>query len=176
MPGVPYVFIGRNRNISWGISRAAHSDYEKLFFEHSNGFTSKSGDTDTSTTTIASTSDRGSEGEEGKVTLREEFITVRGQAEPLLHTARDSVHGPLVSDLLTPTLTGSIAQLKLGWTSFALSSPALEQPLSLSFLYKINTASSFEEFASGVEDLTAVALNFVYADSNGNIGSVVSGR
>lgn len=152
MPGVPFVFIGRNRHISWGISRAAHIVTETLVFEHDSGSS------------------------DNQATVRESFIIVRGLVEPLVHTARDTAHGPVVSDHVTGSLAGSIAQLELGWHRFALSSDALQQPLSLAFLSKINTAGDFEEFASGVEDLTAMALNFVYADGNGNIGSVVSGK
>lgn len=169
VPGVPFVFVGRNNHISWGISRAANPESEKLFFQQASGFTTSPTSDTASPATSSSDNSR-------DIALREELIAVRGQAEPVQHTARDTVHGPVVSDHLSGTIGGSIAQLELGWQSFTLSSHALQQPLSLFFLHKINTAADFEQFASGAEDLAAIALNFVYADANGNIGSVVNGR
>ncbi len=89
-PGVPFLVLGRNRDIAW-----------------------------TFTTTDADVQDIFIEADTEPLTSREERIGVRGQPDEVL-IVRESRHGPIVSDLVGQTnvlLAVSMANLKPGDTA-----------------------------------------------------------
>lgn len=102
-------------------------------------------------------------------------IAVRNTEDAPL-AARCSSQGPVVAEHLLPTVRANLEAAQSPAQRAVLRSDALEQPLSLSFLRDICTASDFASFSAGVGELQATALRFVYADKAGNIGSVNSGR
>ena len=157
VPGVPFVLLGRNRDISWGLTAATHSGAEGI--------------------TVASSGTTEDEKEvEDVVTVREEVIAVRGEAEPIVHFARYTASGPVISDHFSPVVAGAVATHLPQWRYVALRAAALRPFLSISFLQQLNEAANFEEFTKAAQACSHLALNFVYADKLGNIGLVSSTR
>lgn len=92
---------------------------------------------------------------------REEVVKVRGQRD-YRFTAKATRHGPVVSH-------DGDRDLALRWT--ALEPHALRFP----FL-KIDQAGNWQEFTAALRDFTEPTQNFVYADTEGNIGYYAAGR
>jgi acyl-homoserine lactone acylase PvdQ len=170
IPGIPFVFLGRNQHVSWGATVAAAADMEDLFVLPSSGSDSGS-DSDSD-----SGSDSDSDSESIDISQRIEIIHVRGESEAIAHTAEDTSFGPVISALLSVDAAKSLADSALPWRKAALSSQALLQPMSLTFLHRLNKVRDFEDFTAAASQLPSMALNLVYADTNGNIGRVTTGR
>ena len=156
VPGIPYVFVGRNQHLSWSFTQSPRRA-EELYVDVA------SVSEDTAGTTPAG------------LIQREETLKVRGEAD--VSFQMESVPmGPVISDRLTPVITGNIDAAKLGWSKLALQSDALSQRMSFSFLQGINTARNVTAFSAAVEELSAASLDFVFASAEGSVGSVASGR
>lgn len=147
MPGLPAVLIGHNQRIAWGIT-ASMVDTQDLFVER----------IDPETQCYATP-----EGAE-PLNRRVEEIRVRGRAEPYLEEVRMTRHGPS----LTPLLPGENHFL-------AIQSPVLRADHTARGMLRLNRAQTWEEFRQALGDFDA-ALNFVYADVEGNIGYQLSGK
>ncbi len=86
-------------------------------------------------------------------------ISVRG-ARPVSLTVDETVHGPV--------LTQAGQTVSVEWMG-SIPSPDLAVVLS------IDQASDFAQFSGALASWRAPALNFVYADSKGNIGAISAG-
>ncbi len=93
-------------------------------------------------------------------TERTERIKVRGKLDYILQV-RSTRHGPIVSD-------SDNQNLALAWT--ALLPGALHFP----FL-KIDEAQNWQEFTNALSNFAGPMQNFVYADTQGNIGFYAAG-
>ncbi len=91
---------------------------------------------------------------------RTERIKVRGKLDYILNV-RSTRHGPIVSD-------SDNQNLALAWT--ALLPNALHYP----FL-KIDEAQNWQQFTDALSDFAGPMQNFVYADTQGNIGFYAAG-
>ncbi len=148
MPGVPVVLIGHNERIAWGIT-ASMVDTQDLFVERVQG--------DGSTRYLTP------DGWE-PLTTRIEQIRVRGRDEPIVETIQETRHGPALS----PLLPGEARFL-------TVQSTILRAQDTVRGAIRLNRASNWEEFRAALADL-GVALNFIYADRDGNIGYQLSGQ
>jgi len=151
VPGGPGVLIGHNRHIAWGIT-ASMCDVQDLFVERIDFG-------DPRRTEYAGRWETG--------TLVREVINVKGRAQPwvedVLVTSR---HGPLLTP--TPSLADEHRPL-------ALRSMVLEAPSAAYALLKLNCATSWDEFREAARHWGTPAVNFVYADADGNIGYQMAG-
>jgi penicillin amidase len=97
-------------------------------------------------------------GEWREMNVIEEVIKVNG-GEDVVLTVRETLHGPLISDVLDdqPDV------LALRWTAASGPSRILQSVLS------INQAQNFEEFREALRYWDIPSQNFVYADVDGNI-------
>jgi hypothetical protein len=153
VPGVPLVFMGRNKHISWAFVSSAVSEESILSVDSSSSVTER----------LEVIKVR------GVVANNETYVTiaVREVESPDGHLL------PLVSDIGSPQIrsrlqTASVAQA-------ALSSPALQQRIDLKFLVGVSNAESWDQFVTACSTVRTVALNVLFADEKGDIGVVTTG-
>ena len=151
LAGLPGVIIGRNARIAWGLT-SLEPDVQDLYVER----------LDPSDPTRYRHG-----GRSVPFAVRRERIRVRGGPDVPLEV-RESVHGPIVSDVLTGADSFG-APVALRWTGL---DPGDRTPEAFAAL---ETAADWSEFLAAVRLLHAPAQNFVYADADGHIGYTASG-
>jgi len=149
-PGVPGVVLGHNDRIAWGATNA-DPDVQDLFLEEIDP---------------ADPDNYLFRGESVPFATRSETIKVAG-AEDVVLTVRETGHGPLVNDV-DPRLADA-PPLALRWTATAEIDGTFES------IFRLNTASTFEEFRAAFATYGSPSQNFVYADVDGHIGYVMPG-
>jgi penicillin G amidase len=155
VPGVPFHVLGTNTDIAWGVT-STQADSEDLFIEKlssrdSSRYQKVEGDTE--------------------FDVRHEVITIKGQEDFEL-TVRATHHGPVISDL-----RADARRLGDDGHVVALSATYLqENDLTSGAFYHLNRAKNWPEFEKGLRDVDGPVLNFVYADSAGNIGFRTAGK
>ena len=152
MAGTPLIVAGHNRHLAWGIT-FAYIDNQDLYVER-----------------LHPTDGRRYLFRESwrEPEVIEEPIRVKGEAEPVRHRVWKTVHGPLVN-LTEKPVQGRGQALALKWTA--------QQPgAMIENIYRINRASSVEEFFAAAADWTEPAVNLVVADTAGNIGYILGAR
>ena len=147
LPGLPGVEIGHNANIAWAVTNA-RPDVQDLFIE----------------TLDADGAQYQFKDEWKDITFREEVIQVK-DAAPVTLNVRVTHHGPLISDA-TPD---SPQHLALRWTGLDQGRPLAQAILQL------NRAANWDEFRAALALWQLPGMNFVYADTEGNIGFQMSG-
>ncbi len=150
IPGSPCVHLGHNRWMAWGVTAALCDDAdlyrEKIHPEDP---------------------DRYLAGNEWvKMECEEEKIRVRGGKE-IRKRVRFTRHGPVISDFTENGAADEVLALK--WTAH---DPSEE----LRALYGVNRARDWNEFLQSLSFQVAPTLNYVYADTQGNIGYSLAGR
>ena len=148
-PGLPAVVIGHNERIAWGVTNV-NPDVQDLFAERINPDNPNQVEHN---------------GAWEDMTIIEEEIRVSGRDEPLKWAARSTRHGPLISDAQEGTTAYS-----LRWTALDADDTTIDAFLG------INYAANWEEFREAMRAYVAPSQNFVYADTDGNIGYFVPGR
>jgi penicillin amidase len=150
IPGIPYIQLGHNRCIAWGMTAAVCDDVE-IYRERLH----------------ASDPERYMVGHRWQTLDRQrELIAIR-RGRSLEKIVRWSRHGPVISDFSDPVNRREI--LSLRWTAH---DPSQE----LTSLYDLNRARNWQEFQNGLCRHTSPSLNFVYADRDGNIGYTLAGK
>lgn len=154
-PGVPLHVLGHNRRIAWAMTNGG-ADTSDLYLERLSA--SAPGHYDTP-------------GGPRPFLSRTETIMVRG-GEAVLHRVRETVRGPVVSDIGgrfgVPAPAGHVVTLA--------STGLREDDLSPVALLDINRARGWSGFLAAAERLHAPQQNLLYADTDGNIGFVAAGR
>ncbi|MDC5809108.1 penicillin acylase family protein [Vibrio europaeus] len=154
-PGLPFVVIGRNANIAWGITNMM-ADTQDIYFERINP------------------SNRNQYFYDGAwydMTLSEEKIDVKTeplkpQEDPITLQVRRTRNGVILSDL-DPRLKGVSFSLK--WTA------DVQNGGTFASFNRLNYAKNWPEFKQALRDYVAPVQNFLYADRDGNIGYLVPG-
>lgn len=156
-PGIPGIVIGHNRSVAWGVTNAV-SDVEDLYIEkfnpqnpHQYEFMGR--------------------WEEAQV-YREE-IRVKGRQEPVIEEVRVTRHGPILTTIKgsTGSQNGDQSEelpLALRWTG-------LEQHQIVDAIEKMALATNIDEFRSALRHWDVPPQNFVFADTQGNIGYLMAG-
>ncbi|GAB4562487.1 MAG: penicillin acylase family protein [Haliangiales bacterium] len=143
IPGVPFVLVGRNRHLTWGLtsSQVDVADYfiERLDPEDPSRYLTPAG----------------SEPFDERV----EVIAV-ADAEPVEHIVRSTRHGPVFSDV-EPRAGERV--LALRWTGH-------EPSTNLRAVRGMNRAADVAAFEAALALFSAPVLNVAYADTAGNIG------
>lgn len=159
--GVPGVIVGHNDRIAWGVTNAA-PDVQDLYVERLNPENPDQYEV---------------EGQWRDMEVRYERIEVHGEDEPYVLAARSTRHGPVVTDhgamlryagfglraldVFPRTLTFSA--LSVRWT-------ALRENTTMRAVLTLNRARDFAEFRQALRFWDIPSQNFVYADTQGNIG------
>jgi penicillin G amidase len=154
IPGLPYVLVGHNQKVAWGITSTV-ADAIDLVLERP----------------LADDPDQvESEGRPCALESRVEQILVRDGAALRPHpvTFRRTCNGPLLNDA-RPDLLGAKAPLvAIRWHLDGLES-------SLAALREVNRASSVEGLGAAVQHLLLPVSTWTAADVDGRIGVFVSG-
>lgn len=143
LPGCPLINIGRNRDISWGITNLP-ADTQDLFIEKLNP---------------ANSLQYEYKGEWKDLQVIEESIKIRGRGEPEKLQVRITQHGPLMDNVVK----GLEQPLALQWAGYC-NSRLLES------VYYLDKAGNWDEFRDALQYWDAPSQNIVYADKDGNIG------
>ncbi|MDX2151267.1 MAG: penicillin acylase family protein [Bryobacteraceae bacterium] len=138
LPGLPFVIIGHNEHIAWGVTNL-HYDVQDLYSER---FDPASGR-------------YLFRGQVEQARLEREVIAVRGRkpAELPVWVTR---HGPII-------LSAGGRHFALKWMAHAPD--GFQYPMA-----QLNRARNWEEFRAALSRFPGPAQNFVYADTQGNIG------
>ncbi|MBO9553203.1 penicillin acylase family protein [Cellulomonas sp.] len=155
--GMPGVVIGHDAHLAWGLTNLG-ADVTDFFLERVDGDTTVVDD------------------HTAPVTQRQETIKVNG-GDPVRITVRETVHGPIVSDVLdldevghSPTSGGtSRFEVALAWT-------ALQPGHTADALLAMNTARDASDVAAAAALLEVPAQNIVFATTDGHIGYQAPGR
>ena len=150
VPGCPCIHMGHNRWIAWGVTAAVCDDVD-LYREKIHRLEP----------------DLYLSGDHWRpVTRRDELIRIRGGGV-VRRTVRLTRHGPVISDFNGDNRSGEIMSFR--WT-------AHEPGQDFRSLYRVNQARDWNQFLESLSFHTAPALNFVYADRQGNIGYSLAGK
>lgn len=165
--GLPSFIIGRNDNITWGITNMMADDFdyfvEKTDPKNNNYYFDE-------------------QGNRKKFSYRRDTIMVRDD-EPYIYDIRFTSRSGVISD--AHLLGTTPALLKMGdskpetyytnntvltyrWTATIASDEVLA-------LYNISKAKSWNDYSNALQNWGSPALNFVYADKFGNSGVIPSG-
>lgn len=147
LPGLPGVEIGHNAKIAWAVTNA-RPDVQDLFIETLN----------------ADGTQYQFKDEWRDIIFRKEVIQVKDAASITMNV-RSTHHGPIITDA-TPD---SQQHLALRWTGLDQGRPLVKAILDL------NRAANWDEFRAALSLWQLPGMNFVYADTAGNIGFQMSG-
>lgn len=149
LPGIPGVMIGHNDHIAWGAT-LSFTDGEDLFVEKVHP---------------EKPLQYQYKGEWKGMDVIAESIKVKKQKSPHIETVRNSIHGPIISDVV-----------ETGKACISYCSISLEENQIVNSFLKLDTAKNWDEFVEAVQLITAPPLNISYADNSGNIGMWVTGK
>ncbi|MDO4260266.1 MAG: penicillin acylase family protein [Actinomycetaceae bacterium] len=155
--GLPGVIIGRNQDIAWGFTDI-EDDVADIVVEKNLG--------------------NGTYERDGKAltyATRQETIAIAGQSEKTI-TIKESVHGPIVTDLLAkkedyasmPGLPDDY-DLAVEWT-------VLKPDTTGEAVLALNRARNPQEIAKAAEYFASPAQNILFATTSGDIGYQMPGR
>lgn len=157
--GMPGVVIGHNETLAWGLTNLG-ADVTDFFLER----------VDETTTRL--------DGAESPITERVEVIRVNG-GDDIRLTVRESVHGPLVSDVLDLDGVGSAPvpedaparrfAVALGWT-------ALQPGRTMDAVLLMNVAKDAVDIQEAAALFDVPSQNIVFATTDGHIGYQAPGR
>jgi penicillin amidase len=161
IPGLPGVIIGRNRSITWAITNFP-ADVQDLYKER------------------LSEDGRSAEinGKMEPLQLTPETIKVRGKPDVQM-VVRVTRHGPIVSDPINANDAAKpvnqrprtpMEPMSLRWTALD------PNDTTAAALFDINNAHDWGDFQNALRGFVAPTLNFLYADTGGNIGYYAAGR
>ncbi len=171
LPGVPFVIVGHNQRIAWGITNLG-ADVEDVFIETFNA----QGQYATPTGWQ-------------NLELRHETIQVKGGKNVELDVATTR-HGPIITGLLNGTgaivikrksgrfdMSGFIAADANGEKRMlALRSVNWDPQHPMTFpFFDIDTATTWQQFIEALSHFPTPSENFVYADVDGHIGYHANG-
>jgi len=145
LPGIPYVIIGANEHVAWGLTNVMSDDadfyIEKINPDNPDQYEFK--------------------GRWEDMTIKEEIIKVKG-GENVKFRVRLTRHGPIIDDVNKHAEPKGTA-LSMRWTAY-------EQLQSIKALDLLSTARNIDDIEKAVEFWKCPAQNWVYADDKGNIG------
>jgi len=98
-----------------------------------------------------------------------EIIKVRGEPDVNL-TIYQSVHGPIINDVVTNYGSISEQPIALKWTALMPGDTTVKSFLGIDY------AQNWQQFTVALQYFVVPSQNFVYADQQGNIGYYVPGK
>ncbi|GAB4364140.1 MAG: penicillin acylase family protein [Kiloniellaceae bacterium] len=152
-PGVPFVLLGHNQTVAWGLT-TTHSDTQDFFIER-----------------LSPDDPNRYETPEGSepFKVRDEFIRLEG-GESVRLIVRETRHGPVMSDVIPEGSRETNAVLALAW-------PALRaDDATADALYQMNHADSWIAFKEALRQFHSPQQNILFADTAGNIGFMAPAR
>ncbi|MEO8556105.1 MAG: penicillin acylase family protein [Actinomycetota bacterium] len=159
--GLPGIVIGHNQSIAWGFTNLG-PDVSDFYLEQVVGDSYRRGIS--------------------FLPLKEhnETIKVAGGRD-VTTTIRETVHGPLLSDVITSVAQAGESALvegkaEAGSYAVSLAWTGLLPGHTADAIFKINTAQNFAEFRAAARDFAVPSQNLLYADTKGHIGYQAPGQ
>jgi penicillin amidase len=152
LPGAPFVIIGFNDSIAWGVTNAQRDvkDYFEIKFKDD------------------SKKEYWFDGKWTPTTLREEKIKVKGGAD-VLDTVAYTIFGPVMFD--NSFLNDSLNRKSLA-VKWAAHDPSNE---GMTF-YKLNRSKNYDDYANAIKTFNCPGQNFVFASHSGDIAIWQQGK
>lgn len=162
IPGVPYVILGHNARIAWGMT-ATNADVQDLVVERVDVGRKRAM----------------YRGEWLPIEVTPASIPVRGRSQPLPFEVWKTRNGPIFADIepdwdVPPSWLSpddrppeERAAYSIRWDATGELATAFEA---------INRAVNWDTFTSALGTFTSPSVNIVYADVDGNIGYAMSGK
>jgi penicillin G amidase len=150
--GVPFVVIGRNQSIAWGVTNAMIDD-EDFYVEEVDS--------------VQHPTRYRFNNEWRPVEQRVDTILVKN-SPPVLLSVYQTHRGPIINRM-EAAAQWSRQLMSMRWVGHEISNEAQA-------FYLINRAHNWQEFLDGLRFYAVPAQNFVYADVDGNIGYHTGGR
>jgi len=159
--GLPGIVIGHNQNIAWGFTNLG-PDVSDFYLEQVSGETYRRGNSFL------------------PLKAHTETIKVAGGRD-VTTTVRETVHGPLLSDVILSVAQAGKSALVEGKAEAAtyavsLAWTGLLPGHTADAIFKINTAKDFTQFRAAARDFAVPAQNLLYADTQGHIGYQAPGQ
>jgi penicillin amidase len=168
VPGEPFVIAGHNERIAWGLSNMMVDDID-LYSEKINP---------------GNPCQYLFNGVWNDLISKTEIIKVRGGSEDTV-IIRFTRHGPVITSLQLPDgknqrttseNTGYPASLESpGDVTLSMKWAGNDRSDEIRSVYLINRAAGWGDFRNALATFTSISQNFVYADTDGNIGLQAAG-
>ncbi|MFN8291673.1 MAG: penicillin acylase family protein [Chitinophagaceae bacterium] len=153
LPGSPFVIIGFNDSIAWGVTNAQRDvkDYYEIKFKDK-------------------TKQEYWFNEQWiKTSLKQEVIKVKGGAD-VYDTVAYTVFGPvLYDDSFADTVNSGNRNLAVRWMAHDPSNEGMT-------FYKLNRAKNYDEYAAAISTFNCPGQNFVFASKAGDIAIWQQGK
>lgn len=156
IPGLPFVVIGRNNSIAWGMT-SMMADTQDLFLEKINPINRYQYEVDGKYLDMEVSIQH--------IEVKKDFL--HQKSEPYKIETRRTENGPILEDIFG---AGRGYAYSLRWTGDD------EDGGTFSSFLKLNYAKNWSEFTSSLDRYVAPIHTFVYADTRGNIGYLSPGR
>ncbi len=152
LPGSPFVIIGFNDSISWGVTNAQRDvkDYYEIKFKD---ITKK---------------EYWFDGEWKKTILREERIKVKGGSD-VLDTVAYTLFGPVLFDESFSNGQSQKRNLAVRWMAHDPSNEGKT-------FYKLNRAHNYDEYEDAIKSFNCPGQNFIFASHSGDIAIWQQGK
>lgn len=154
LPGSPFVIIGFNDSIAWGVTNSQRDvkDYYEIRFRD------------------RTKQEYWFNGQWTKASRRVEEIRVKGGAT-YYDTVSYTVFGPVMFDdsFQGPDSIAGGKNLAVRWTAHDPSNEGLA-------VYRLNRARNYDEYVDAIKDFTCPGQNFVFASKSGDIAIWQQGR
>lgn len=154
---VPGIVIGHNANIAWGVTNATW-DTQDLYIIKVNPENPLQYEWN---------------GAWRDMTSREEVIRFGDGEDPITITVRETHLGPIIND---NTLNDDGTLRAYGEEPLALRWAAYEPSTLFQAIIELNQAANFEAYRAALRHWDTPAQNFIYADTEGNIGYQLPGN
>ncbi|MEQ1677736.1 MAG: penicillin acylase family protein [Chitinophagaceae bacterium] len=152
LPGSPFVIIGFNDSIAWGVTNAQRDvkDYYEIKFKDN------------------SKQEYWYNGQWQKTTLKEETIKVKGGAD-VKDTVAYTVFGPVLFDESFSNESSNKRNLAVRWVAHDPSNEGMT-------FYKLNRAKNYDDYEAAIKTFECPGQNFVFASKAGDIAIWQQGK
>jgi len=160
--GMPGIVVGHNQSIAWGITNLG-PDVSDFYLEQVRGNNSYR---------------RGNK----YLPLKQHTETIKVAGGPdVTTTVRETLHGPLLSDVIPAVAQAGSTSLVEGKPETAtyavsLAWTGLLPGHTADALFEIDTARNFAQFRDAAKDFAVPSQNLLYADTAGHIGYQAPGQ
>jgi len=144
MAGIPFALVGRNQQLSWGLTMLLNDDmdfyYEQESKENRHSFLS--------------------DGQYSLAETSKHVIKIKGEADTTIEVIRTK-HGPIINQIFDGM--NSAQPISMYWTYTELPNKTIDA------LYGMNNSSDFESFQKNLPKIHGPGLNVNYGDKQGNV-------
>ena len=152
LPGSPFVIIGFNDSIAWGVTNAQRDvkDYYEVKFKDN------------------TKQEYWFNGKWEKTTRKVETIKVKG-GKDVIDTGAYTVYGPVMFDESFSNELSNKRNLAVRWTAHDASNEAFT-------FYHLNRAKNYDDYAEAIKTFQCPGQNFVFASKSGDIAIWQQGK